>query len=70
MRDYVLRLIERDLSKPTMAEWLDEISRRKPLGPGASGAELVAEARAEREAEIDAWLEELAKRRRTRSARD
>lgn len=54
MSDYVLKLIERDLELPTMREWLALVSEQEPVEIDA--AEAVREARAEREAELDAVL--------------
>lgn len=54
MSDYVLSLITRDLERPTMREWLERVRSRAPVE--IDGAEAVREARAEREAELDAAL--------------
>lgn len=51
MSDYVLRLIERDLATFTSEELLARLARLRPIG-GPSGAELLEEARREREREL------------------
>jgi hypothetical protein len=50
LQDYVLMLIRRDLGKPTLREWLEEV-RSHPVNPSLpSGAELIRELRDERAA--------------------
>jgi hypothetical protein len=53
VRDYLLTLAERDLSRPTLDEWLDELKSDPPidLPPGAAAA-AVREAREEREQQL------------------
>jgi hypothetical protein len=51
-RDYVLRLIERDLERLTQREWSDLVAQHAPV-PGADGAKWVREARDEYEKELD-----------------
>jgi hypothetical protein len=54
IRDYVMELIRADQGKPTMEEWLDEVRSLPPIDLGGqSSAELIAEVRAEREADLD-----------------
>lgn len=66
VRDYVLELIEEDQERPTMREWLAELAelaRQRPASPNApTGAELIAEARAEHEADLARKLEHLDRR--------
>ncbi len=52
-RDYVLRLIERDLRLPSKAEWLRRV-RAHPPTPDFDSAALIRESRAERDAELEA----------------
>jgi hypothetical protein len=56
-RDYVLKLIERDLRVPSKAEWLQRVRARSPV-PGVDGAEAVRESRAERIDELNARVDE------------
>ena len=57
MRDYVLRLLEEDLARPTTAEWLDDLAQDEPVELRQSPAEAVRAARAERGEEIEAGLD-------------
>ncbi|MDX6648474.1 MAG: hypothetical protein QOJ97_425 [Solirubrobacteraceae bacterium] len=53
VRDYVLDLIARDQKMTTMREWLEGIARLDPIDIGdVTAAELIAEGRAERDAEL------------------
>lgn len=54
VRDYLLELIIRDQQRPTREEWLARLHQLAPVD--TSGADLVAEARRERERELDARL--------------
>lgn len=45
---YVKGLIRRDVGRPSMASWLDEVTA-DPIGPPFDTAEAVREARAERD---------------------
>jgi hypothetical protein len=56
-RDYVLQLIRRDLVRLTNQEWFDSL-KKYPPHPGLDSAALVREGREEREAELDARLDE------------
>src|SRR5689334_6456670 len=47
MRDYVLRVLERDLAKPTLGEWLDRIAARQ--AQAVSSEDVVAAVHAGRE---------------------
>jgi plasmid stability protein len=49
LRDYVLRLLLRELELPTMAEWLAEVRADDPVLGGPASAELVALGRADAE---------------------
>lgn len=53
MRDYALRLIERDQRTPPLGEWLERVAGREPVEPGESAAEAIAADRAERDAELE-----------------
>jgi plasmid stability protein len=52
VREYVLRLIEKDQLFPTREEWLDRVRSRTAVSTELSGAELVSEHREEREREL------------------
>lgn len=50
VRDYLLDLLRADQSKPSHEEWMARLAALPPLRGEHGGAELVAAARAEREA--------------------
>lgn len=52
MRDYVLKLIERDQQLPSKRDWLDRVAELEPVPVTRSAAELVREAREERDREL------------------
>lgn len=52
VREYLLRVIERDLSMPTMREWLDRVADLEPV-EGLDAAAAVREGRAVREEQLD-----------------
>jgi hypothetical protein len=54
IRDYVLRLIEKDQRLPSKRDWLDRVAGLEPVEVSQSAAELVREAREERARELDA----------------
>jgi plasmid stability protein len=54
-RDYVLRLIERDLRLPSKTQWLRQL-RSDPPTPDFDAAALIREVREEREADLDERL--------------
>ena len=54
LTDYVLELIEADLARPTLEEALERISRLPRPRSRVRGADLVREAREEREKELAA----------------
>jgi len=48
MSRYVISILEDDLARPTVAEWMAEVGKLPPIDLGGkSGAELVREARKE-----------------------
>jgi antitoxin FitA len=53
VRDYVIALIARDQSRPTLEEWLEEIASDPPVDMGESPAEAVRAGREERERELE-----------------
>lgn len=62
MRDYVLRLIERDIRRPTVDEWFERLAGRdRAVRGGISAAELIGEAREERDRQLLATLKRSAK---------
>lgn len=54
IRDYVLRLIEKDQVLPTKRQWLDMVAELEPVEAEESAAESVRRAREERERELEA----------------
>ena len=56
LRDYVLDLLQRETSRPDLDEWLDELASRPPVTLSVSSVDLIHEARAEREANLDRVL--------------
>ena len=71
MSQYVVERLDEDLSRPTIDEWLDEVHRLPKIDLmdlGTSGAQLVGDARDEREKEIEGRiLSSSTRRRRSRS---
>ncbi|HEX5584784.1 FitA-like ribbon-helix-helix domain-containing protein [Gaiella sp.] len=57
LSEYVLRLIEDDLARPTLEEALERIAQLPRPRAARRGADLVRAARAEREAELAARME-------------
>jgi hypothetical protein len=53
MRDYVLRLIEKDQRLPSKRDWLDRVAELEPVEMSQSAAETVRESRDERARELD-----------------
>ena len=60
IRDYVLRLIERDQRLPSKQDWLDRVSLLEPVAVSQSAAEMVREARDERDRELMARTDSTA----------
>jgi hypothetical protein len=54
MSNYVIKVLERDLSLPSEREWLARLQEREPADLGDEVVKALHEARAEREAELDA----------------
>jgi hypothetical protein len=52
-RDYLLELIRRDQAVPLVEDWLERVRQLRPIPTSMTGAEAVAAARQEREAELD-----------------
>lgn len=52
VRDYLLALIERDQLRPTLDEWLEEVTTADPVPLTASSADLIRRGRDERELEL------------------
>lgn len=52
IRDYVLKLIERDQRLPSKQDWLDRVALLEPVAVSRSAADLVREAREERDREL------------------
>lgn len=50
---YILELLQRELSLPSQAEWFMQLEQREPI-EGIDGAAAVRAARAERDAELAA----------------
>jgi plasmid stability protein len=47
LRDYVLRILAREASRPTMAEWLEDVLQNEAVLGGPTSAELVRQGREE-----------------------
>ena len=52
IRDYVLKLIERDQRLPSKKDWLDRVAALEPVAVSRSAAEMVREARDDRDREL------------------
>jgi hypothetical protein len=52
IRDYVLKLIERDQRLPSKTDWLDRVAELEPVAVSQSAAEVIREAREERDEEL------------------
>ena len=49
IRDYVLRLVERDQRLPPKQDWLDRVAALDPVAVSQSAVEIIREARDERD---------------------
>jgi hypothetical protein len=58
IRDYVLKLIERDQRLPSKSDWLDRVAELEPVTVSRSAVEAVREAREERDRELTARIGE------------
>jgi hypothetical protein len=54
IRDYVLKLIEKDQRLPSKRDWLDRVAELEPVDVSQSAAEVVREGREERSRELTA----------------
>jgi hypothetical protein len=54
IRDYVLKLIERDQRLPSKTDWLDRVAELEPVAVSQSAADVIREAREERDEELTA----------------
>jgi antitoxin FitA len=54
IRDYMLKLIERDQRMPSRRDWLERVAELEPVAVSRSAAEMVREGRAERDRELNA----------------
>lgn len=45
LSEYLLRLAERDIEKPTLKEWLAMVRTREPVNPGISSTEIIRQER-------------------------
>jgi antitoxin FitA len=52
IRDYVLKLIERDQRVPSRRDWLERVSELEPVAVSRSAVEMVREGREERDREL------------------
>jgi hypothetical protein len=57
IRDYVMQLIERDQRLPSKRDWLDRVAELEPVAVSQSAADVVREAREERDRELTARAE-------------
>lgn len=63
MSQYAIEVLERDLSRPSLEEWLDRVRSQPRRGAGGmSSAQAVREAREERAEQLARDAEERAKR--------
>jgi plasmid stability protein len=53
LRDYVLRILEKEVALPTVQEWLEELDRIGPTKTTESAADMIAAVRREREKELE-----------------
>jgi hypothetical protein len=54
LRDYLMRLIRRDLALPSIQDWIAEVEALEPVPEGEeSAAEMIAAVRRERDEELD-----------------
>jgi hypothetical protein len=54
IRDYVMKLIERDQRRPSKQDWLARVAELEPVPVSRSAVELIREARDERDRELTA----------------
>ena len=52
IRDYVLKLIERDQRLPSKRDWLERVAELEPVAVSRSAAAMVREGREERDQEL------------------
>jgi hypothetical protein len=52
IRDYVLKLIEKDQRLPSRRDWFDRVAELEPVTVSRSAAEMIREAREERDREL------------------
>lgn len=52
IRDYVLKLIERDQRLPSRTDWLARVAELEPVAVSQSAAEVIREAREERDEQL------------------
>jgi hypothetical protein len=64
IRDYVLKLIEKDQRLPSKADWLDRVAELEPVPVSQSAAEVVREAREDRDRELMARVGRVASPKR------
>lgn len=71
IRDYVIKLIERDQRLPSKRDWLDRVSELEPVAVSQSAAEVIRETREERDRELAARVDRpaSAKRKSSRGVR-
>jgi hypothetical protein len=50
--DYVLKLIERDQRRPSTTDWLARVAELEPVAVSQSAAEVIREAREERDEQL------------------
>jgi hypothetical protein len=52
IRDYMMKLIERDQRIPSKRDWLERVAELEPVAVSQSAAEMVREGREERDGEL------------------
>lgn len=68
IRDYVMKLIERDQRLPSRRDWLDRVSELEPVAVSQSAADVIREAREERDRELAARADRPASAQRKGSS--
>jgi antitoxin FitA len=68
IRDYVMKLIERDQRLPSRRDWLDRVSELEPVAVTQSAAEVIREGREERDRELAARADRSASTKRKDSS--
>jgi len=63
IRDYVIKLIERDQRRPSKRDWLERVAELEPVSVSQPAAEVIREGREERDRELMARVDRGARGR-------